>query len=75
MTQFGRTLHDLNIDIRCANSSQAKGRVERANQTLQDQLVKELRLAPGVKQFSVGQLRQNKVLPTPQSVTLVYTLA
>ena len=45
MTQFGRALHELNIDIICANSSQAKGRVERANQTLQDRLVKELRLA------------------------------
>jgi len=30
MTQFGRALHALNIDIICANSSQAKGRVERA---------------------------------------------
>jgi hypothetical protein len=45
MTQFGRALHALNIDIICANSSQAKGRVERANKTLQDRLVKELRLA------------------------------
>lgn len=45
MTQFGRALNELNIDILCANSSQAKGRVERANQTLQDRLVKELRLA------------------------------
>jgi hypothetical protein len=45
MTQFGRALHELNIDIICANSSQAKGRVERANRTLQDRLVKELRLA------------------------------
>ena len=44
MTQFGRALQDLNIDIICANSSQAKGRVERANRTLQDRLVKELRL-------------------------------
>ena len=31
MTQFGRALEELNIEIRCANSSQAKGRVERAN--------------------------------------------
>jgi hypothetical protein len=45
MTQFGRALHALNIDIICANSSQAKGRVERAHKTLQDRLVKELRLA------------------------------
>ncbi len=44
MTQFGRALHELNIDIICANTSQAKGRVERANKTLQDRLVKELRL-------------------------------
>jgi hypothetical protein len=36
MTQFGRALHALNIDIICANSSPAKGRVERANKTLQD---------------------------------------
>ncbi|MEP1521702.1 ISNCY family transposase [Ascidiaceihabitans sp.] len=44
-TQFGRALNALNIEILCANSSQAKGRVERANRTLQDRLVKELRLA------------------------------
>jgi len=44
VTQFGRVLYELNIDSWCANSSQAKGRVERANLTLQDRLVKELRL-------------------------------
>lgn len=44
MTQFGRALHELNIEIICANTSQAKGRVERMNKTLQDRLVKELRL-------------------------------
>src|ERR1700722_13559961 len=45
ITQFGRALSELNIDIICANSPQAKGRVERAFGTLQDRLVKELRLA------------------------------
>jgi hypothetical protein len=45
MTQFGRALAELNIEILCANTSQAKGRVERVNRTLQDRLVKELRLA------------------------------
>src|SRR3954454_1121081 len=45
MTQFGRALAELTIDIICANSPQAKGRVERAHKTLQDRLVKELRLA------------------------------
>jgi hypothetical protein len=44
MTQFGRAMHEINVDIICANSPQAKGRVERANKTLQDRLVKELRL-------------------------------
>jgi len=44
LSQFGRALRELNIDSLCANSPQAKGRVERANGTLQDRLVKELRL-------------------------------
>ncbi|SOE63596.1 Transposase [Burkholderia sp. D7] len=44
VTQYGRAMFELNIDTWCANSSQAKGRVERANLTLQDRLVKELRL-------------------------------
>lgn len=44
ITQFGRILSDLNIDIIFANSPQAKGRVERANRTLQDRLIKEMRL-------------------------------
>lgn len=43
-TQFGRALHQLGIESIHANSPQAKGRVERANQTLQDRLVKEMRL-------------------------------
>jgi Winged helix-turn helix len=43
-TQFGRALYELNIDGICANTPAAKGRVERAHQTLQDRLVKELRL-------------------------------
>src|ERR1700676_2322426 len=58
MTQFGRALHALNIDIICANSSQAKGRVERAHKTLQDRLVKELRLA-GASSLAEG----NALLP------------
>jgi len=44
ITQFGRAMQSLEIEILCANTPQAKGRVERANQTLQDRLVKELRL-------------------------------
>lgn len=59
MTQFGRALAELNIEIICANSSQAKGRVERANRTLQDRLVKELRLA-GISTLEEG----NAFLPS-----------
>jgi hypothetical protein len=44
-TQFGRAMGELNVDVICADSPQAKGRVERAHKTLQDRLVKELRLA------------------------------
>src|SRR6266567_3727904 len=43
-TQFGRALQDLGIEPIFANSPQAKGRVERLFKTLQDRLVKELRL-------------------------------
>ena len=44
LTEFGRAMQELDIQIICANTPQAKGRVERANQTLQDRLTKELRL-------------------------------
>lgn len=44
-TQFNRATKELGIELILALSSQAKGRVERVNQTLQDRLVKEMRLA------------------------------
>ena len=44
MTQFGRAMKELDIEIICANTPQAKGRVERVIQILQDRLVKEMRL-------------------------------
>ena len=44
MTQFGRSMKELGIEIICADTPQGKGRVERANRTLQDRLIKELRL-------------------------------
>jgi hypothetical protein len=44
LTEFGRAMKDLGIRTICAHSPQAKGRVERMNGTLQDRLVKELRL-------------------------------
>lgn len=43
-THLHRALTELKIELICAHSPQAKGRVERANQTLQDRLIKEMRL-------------------------------
>lgn len=43
-TQFSRAIAQLNIEIIYANTPQAKGRVERANSTLQDRLIKAMRL-------------------------------
>ena len=43
-TQFGRAMKELGVELICARSPQAKGRVERRNAVFQDRLVKELRL-------------------------------
>lgn len=45
MTQFQRSTKDLRIRLIPANSPQAKGRVERLFKTLQDRLIKEMRLS------------------------------
>jgi hypothetical protein len=45
LTQFGRAMKQLGVQLDLAYSAQAKGRVERRNGLLQDRLVKELRLA------------------------------
>jgi transposase len=44
-TEFGRVVERLKIGLINALTPQAKGRVERANQTLQDRLIKEMRLS------------------------------
>ena len=53
LTQFTRALKTLDIEPIHANTPQAKGRVERANKTLQDRLVKEMRLA-GINSIEEG---------------------
>jgi transposase len=58
-TQFGRAARQLGIEVICAYSPEAKGRVERANQTLQDRLVKEMRLL-GISDIETA----NTYLPT-----------
>ena len=44
-SQFGRAVQELRIEWIAAHSPQAKGRIERLFGTLQDRLVKEMRLA------------------------------
>ena len=53
LTQVGRALKELDIELICANSPQAKGRVERMFNTLQDRLVKEMRLK-GINSIEQG---------------------
>jgi len=58
-THFHRVLRELEIELICAHSPQAKGRVERANGTLQDRLIKEMRLR-GIRTIEEA----NRYLPT-----------
>jgi transposase len=61
-TQFGRAMKELKIELIWAHSPQAKGRVERVNQTLQDRMVKEMRLE-GVSGMEEGNLFIRKYVP------------
>ena len=58
-TEFGRVTERLGIEAIHARTPQAKGRVERANQTLQDRLIKAMRLA-GLSSIEAA----NAYLPT-----------
>jgi hypothetical protein len=53
-TEFGRVAERLGIELIAASTPQAKGRVERANQTLQDRLIKEMRLR-NIASMEAGQ--------------------
>lgn len=55
-TQFGRAMKELGVELICAHSPQAKGRVERRNGVFQDRLVKEMRLR------KIGSMEQGNVL-------------
>jgi len=48
LSQFGRALKELGVNVIHANSPQAKGRIERLFNTFQDRLIKEMRLK-GIK--------------------------
>lgn len=55
ITHFGKIVKELGIELICANSPQAKGRVERKNSFLQDRLVKEMRLR-GINTIEEGNV-------------------
>ena len=62
-TQFSRALSELDIALICANSPQAKGRVERLWGTAQDRLVKELRLARSTTLAAANEVLERRFLP------------
>jgi hypothetical protein len=62
-TQFGRAMEQLGVELILANSPQAKGRVERMNGTLQDRLVKALRLEKISELGSANEFLAREFLP------------
>jgi transposase len=62
-TQFGRAMAELGVELICANSPQAKGRVERRNGVFQDRLVKALRLEGISDLGSANVYLENSFLP------------
>lgn len=63
MTQFERAMTELDIQVICANSPEAKGRVERLFGTLQDRMVKEMRLADVKNRGEANRFICEKYLP------------
>lgn len=63
LTQFGRAMGQLGVEVICANSPQAKGRVERVNGVLQDRLVKAMRLAGISTIEQANEFLQRQFLP------------
>jgi transposase len=62
-TQFGRAMKELGVELICAHSPQAKGRVERRNAVFQDRFVKELRLRRISDMTQANALLESKFLP------------
>jgi transposase-like protein len=63
LTQFQRAMQELRVEVIHANSPQAKGRVERLFQTLQDRLIKELRLNNISDIETANQFLKKKFIP------------
>lgn len=63
LTQFERAMKELGIQVIHARSPQAKGRVERANRTLQDRLIKDMRLAGISNREEANRYAQEVYIP------------
>ena len=63
LTQFERAMKELNVDIIHAHNPQAKGRVEKLFKTLQDRLIKELRLHNISTIKEANEFLEKKFLP------------
>lgn len=63
LSQFGRALRELGIEWIAAHSPQAKGRIERLFGTLQDRLVKEMRLAGIDSLVAANHFLETRFLP------------
>lgn len=63
LTRFGEAMAELGVELICAHSPQAKGRVERANSTFQDRLVKLLALEGITDMASANAYLQQTYLP------------
>jgi transposase-like protein len=63
LTQFGRALAELDVELILAHSPQAKGRIERFFGTAQDRWVKELRLAKVTTRVAANELVHGLLIP------------
>lgn len=62
-TQFHRACNELGIQVIYANSPEAKGRVERAFNTIQDRIIPELRVAKIKSMERANWYLKNRFLP------------
>jgi hypothetical protein len=62
LSDFERALRELGVEVKHANSPQAKGRIERLFGTLQDRLVKEMRLR-GIRTLEEANIFLEEYLP------------
>lgn len=63
ITQFQRVMKELDIRVICANSPEAKGRIERLFNTLQDRMIKEMRLVDIKTRDTANQFIYEKYIP------------